>query len=538
VTDARAAFEGRAWRDAAAHFARADEQAPLASEDLERWASSLGLSGQDHEMLAMYERLYRELCDVDDRRAARAAFWAGYRLLALGEGAKGSGWLARAQRLVDKVDGDCVIAGYLLLPVVRQKLRARAMTEAYAAAQEAATIGERFGDGDLVALARHHQGQIRLQEQRIAEGLALLDEVMLAATSGELSPLTTGLVYCGAIAGCRSVYALDRAKEWTSALAGFCDAQPQLAPFTGACMVYRAELMELGGAWSEAITEVRRIGEYQARVERGSVADARYREGEIHRLRGELEHAESAFLAANELGREPQPGLALLRLQQGRVDSALTAIKRVVECTTEPLERVRLLPAFVEIALAASRTEEARAACLELDEISSRCESAILTAIAAEARGVVLLASDEAAPALRLLRTAFDTWHAVDAPYNAARVREVIAKACRAMGDEDGAKLEHDAAQTIFARLGAWSPASREVSKAPKGVHGLSARELEVLRLIAAGKSNKAIAKELFLSVKTVSRHTSNIFAKLGVSSRAAATAFAFKHELMGQTPH
>jgi DNA-binding NarL/FixJ family response regulator len=534
LDEARRAYASRAWNDAASMFARVDAEARLGCDDLELWASASGLSGDDEAMIAVSERVYRELEGVDDRRAAHAAFWAGFRLLARGEIARGGGWLARARRLVERLDGDCVVEGYLELSAVGPHLRARALDEAYAAAGRAAAIGERHRDADLVALARQHQGRIRLRQEHLREGLALLDETMLAATSGELSPAATGLVYCGAIHGCRSVYALDRAREWTAALRAWCDAQPQLAPFSGACSILRAELLELGGAWAEAIEEIGRIGAYQARAEPGSVGDARYREGEIHRLRGESDRADAAYRAASADGRDPQPGQALLRLGQGRTEAAMTAIRRAVDSLAEPLDRVRLLPALVEIAVAAGRVEEAREGARELEAIAARCESAVLQAMADEAQGAIALVQGDPPSALRRLRAAFEVWQRVGAPYHAARLRVATARACRALGDAEGATLELEAAGAVFRKLGA-APPEPEVRRVE---HGLSARELQVLRLIAGGKANKEIAAELSLSVKTVDRHVSNIFAKIAVTSRAAATAYAFQHGLMGNIPH
>jgi len=530
---AREAYRSRAWRDAATYFARADRAAPLTIDDLERWATACGLSGDDASMVAQNERLYRALQGHDDQRAAQAAFWAGNRLLSMGATARGNGWLMRARRLVEPLTHDTVVAGYLQLPGVAEKLRARAFDDAFALAQSAAARGEQHHDLDLVSIARQLQARIHVGQGRIREGLSLLDEVMLAATNGELSPAVTGVVYCGAIATSRAVYALERAREWTRALSDWCQTQPQLAPFRGACAVFRAELLELGGAWDEAIAELTATSEYQLRAERGSVAEARYREGEIHRLRGDYGRAEAAFRAATELGIDPQPGYALLRAAQGHPEAGLVSLRRALAALTEPLARLRLLPALANLALETGRHEEAETACTELRAVSKLCESSVLDAIGDELEANLALAAGSAAAALPKLRAALQTWTQLEAPYYAAKTREAIARAFRALGDDDGVALEQAAAQAALARLGivASSPAA-------KNPRGLSERELEVLRLVARGLTNKEIASALGVSVKTVDRHLSNLFVKLEVSSRAAATAFAFEHGLMGNSTH
>jgi DNA-binding CsgD family transcriptional regulator len=409
---------------------------------------------------------------------------------------------------------------------------------ALATAARAGEIGDRFDDADLGALGRNLQGMVQLQRGRLAEGLALLDDAMLAATSGGLSPVVTGLIYCNVISCCQRVYAVDRAREWTAALADWCEAQPQLVTFNGSCRVHRAEIMQLHGAWPEAIEEARRaVGRIGGGADPDATGPARYQEGEIHRLRGEFAAAEQAYRLASQHGREPQPGLALLRLAQGQGEAAASAIRRVAEASNDPLQRTRFLPAMVEIMLSVGELEQARAAAQELNEISARFPMEILRAIAAHAEGAVLLAEGDARGALSPLRHAFEAWRQAGAPYLAARVRALVGSACRALGDQEGAELELEAARSVFESLGARPDLERLAARAEESAtrrpHGLTARELQVLRLVATGKTNKAIATELFLSEKTVDRHVSNIFVKLDVSSRAAATAYAYQHELI-----
>ena len=311
-----------------------------------------------------------------------------------------------------------------------------------------------------------------------------------------------------------------------------------MVAFTGACMVHRAEIMELRGTWPSALQEAQQA---RRRCEQGNnqsaAAQAFYRQGEVHRLRGEFSVAEEAYRDASRYGWEPQPGLALLRLAQGNHDAAVAAIRRVVDETTPPLKRARLLPAYVEIMLSVGDAVGARIACQELREISIRYESAMLDAMVAHARGAVDLNEGDARAALLSLRPAWRAWQELEVPYEVARVRVLLGLACRALGDDDTASLELEAARDGFARLGAAPDLARieslNLNATYDHSHRLTQRELQVLRLVAGGETNRVIATELVLSERTVDRHVSNIFTKLGVTSRAAATAYAYKHQLV-----
>jgi DNA-binding CsgD family transcriptional regulator len=534
----RESYARRAWLDAYESLSHADQAAPLGAEDLERLSTAAYMLGRDDDLSGL-ERAYDVHLEAGETlRAARCAGWVGMHLFLRGDIGPATGWLGRAQRLLDREQSDCTERGYMLFPAMFQREAAGDLEGAAALAAEAAEIGERFGDADLFALAGHSRGILLVKQGHVAEGLAMLDEAMLAVTAGELSPIVSGLVYCGVIVGCQDAYEARRAREWTAALTRWCEEQPDMVSFTGRCMVHRAEILELQGAWGEALEEARRAGErcVQGKNQRAA-AEALYRQGEVHRLQGQLAAAEAAYREASRAGWEPQPGLALLRLSQGRNDAAAAAIRRVLGETTERPKRARLLPAYIEIMLATGATDEARNACLELEEISTDYESVMLAAIAASASGALSLAEGDARAALVAVRQAWQTWCELEAPYEAARVRVLVGLACRALGDEDSAVLELDAARGAFEQLGAGPDLARVDALAgparSRDTHGLTSRELQVLRLVAAGKTNRAIADELVISEKTVARHVSNIFAKLRLSSRAAATAYAYEHDLV-----
>jgi DNA-binding NarL/FixJ family response regulator len=457
--------------------------------------------------------------------------WIGLNLASRGQLGPATGWLGRAQRLLDQ-EAECAEHGYLLLPVMFQHEAAGDFAAAAAVAGEAVRISERFGDRNLFALAVHGQGHMLIRAGRMNEGLGLLDEVMVAVTTEDLSPIVTGLVYCGVILACQEVYEVRRAREWTHALSEWWAQQPEMVAFTGRCLVHRAEVLQLDGAWSDALSEARRAGDRFAETQNPAAGLARYRQGELLRLQGEFAGSEQAYKCASAFGWEPQPGLAQLRLAQGRPDAAAVAIRRAEAAATSALERARILPAFIEIVLAVGDVESARRACLELEELARGYESAMLAAMVAHARGAVHLAAGDAQAALVALRAAGETWHALAAPYEIARTRVLSCDACRSLGDKEAADLEYEAARSIFERLGA-KPDLARMAERPSVSHGLSPRELDVLRLVAAGKSNREIAATLVISEHTVARHVHNIFAKVGVSSRAGATAFAFEHDVV-----
>lgn len=535
----RESFGQRAWGDAYAQLSAAAHEKPLELADLERLAVAAFLVGREGDSEDVWARAHHECLRLNDpARAARCAFWLAFALLNKGELARGSGWATRAQRLLDAGQLDCAEQGYLLYLVALRTIFQGDNATAEAAFGRAAEIGERFAEPDLVTLARHGQGRALLRLGQTAQGVALLDEVMVAVTAGEVSPIVVGDVYCSTIEACQELFDLRRAQEWTAALSHWCESQPDLVPYRGQCLVHRAEILQLHGAWPEAMDQVQRAYERLSQpTAQPAVGAAFYQRAELHRLRGEFAKAEKAYRQANQAGREPQPGLALLRLAQAQVGAAVAAIRRVVDETQDRVTRSKLLAAHVEIMLAAGDVQAARVAADELSEIAAELDAAFLYALSAYSTGAVLFREGDTRGACDALRHAWMAWQELAAPYEAARVRVLLGLACRELGDEDTAEMELDAARCVFEQLGAAPDLTRVNRLSPKApsrsAGGLTARESEVLGLVAAGKTNRAIAAELFISEKTVARHVSNIFTKLGVSSRAAATAYAYEHTLL-----
>lgn len=528
---AERAFAGQAWREVYTRLTGG--RASLTAEDLVRLSTAAYLLGHDDESFESRERAYLEYVrDGGLAEAARCAFFLALPLLLRGEPARANGWLARARRLLDEHGLDCVERGYLLVPVGLQRIQGGDTRGAHDAFTAAVQIASRFGDTDLLALGRHAQGRALIKLHRTAEGLALLDEAMVSVTSGEVSPIPAGVVYCSAIEGCHEVFDVIRAQEWTASLSAWCAAQPDLVLFRGQCLVHRSQVLQALGAWPEALVEARRAGERLSGLRRQpALGMALYQEAELRRLRGELTAADDGYRKAGEYGHPTQPGCALLRLAQGRTAAAVSAIGHAVaEAADDHLVRARMLAAQVEIVLAAGEPGAARGAADELTAIAAEIGMPLLRATAAHARGSVLLAEGDPSAALAELRTACEGWAELDAPYDGARSRLLIGRARQLTGDDDAAEVDFATAREVLHRLGAGTSVPPILPTPPTS---LTERELQVLALVAEGLSNRQIAVRLVISEHTVRRHLQNVFAKLGVPSRAAAATHAVQHHLI-----
>lgn len=534
---ARIAYRRRAWGDAYTGLKEADSSSALGPGDLKLLAEVAHLVGRDDESNAAWARSCQAFADKGDLpAAARCGFYLARQLAEQGEMAQAGGWRSRAKRLVDESGQACVEAGFLLLPDALIAIGQGDAASAYDIFSEAARIGRRFKDADLQTLARLGTGRSLIMLGRVPDGMGLLDEVMVSVVSNEVSPLTVGIVYCAVIDLCRATYDIRRAQEWTAALDQWTSSQPDLIPYRGQCLVHRSEILQLHGSWPDALAEVElALGRLTYRQEQPAAGAAFYRKAEIHRVSGQFVQADNAYRRAAELGYNPQPGLSQLRLAQGQPKTAEAAMRREVAEAGHFLRRARLLGPYVEVLLAVGDLDAARAASEELTYLAAALDAPVLRGVAQYAGGAVRLASGQPANALPLLRESWALWAAVEAPYEAARVRVLIGSACRSLGDNEGAELEVQAAADTFRRLGAVPDfdAVERLRAASQPAGGLTIRELEILRQLAKGDSNRAIARELVISEKTVARHISNIFAKLDVNSRTAAAAYAHDRGLL-----
>lgn len=535
----RASYARQSWGSAKALLSAADRGAALAPEDLERLAIAAYLMGDDDACADAWQRAHQALIDRGDvTGAARCAFWVGWGLFYKGQMARCGGWFARAQRLVDEYGDECVEQGLLLVPDAVRQLGTGEVGAAHATFDRVGRIGDRFGDADLRAFSLLGRGQALIRLDRVDEGVQLLDEAMVAVTVGEVSPVVAGTVYCRVLLECQLTFDLARAQEWTAALSDWCDSEPGMVPYRGQCLVHRSELLQLRGAWSDAVDEARRARDLLLRPPPQPAAGlAFYQEAELHRLRGEFADAEDAYRRASEWGHDPQPGLALLRLAQGQVHSAQSTIRRVMDEVRDRTIRTRMQAAHAEIMVAAGDLPAARAAADELSAAADAFDAPLLHAEAAHTLGMVLLAEGDPGAALDDLRRSCDLWQELDAPHQIARVRVLIGRACKQLGDDDTARLELEAARAVFEEVGATPDLAtvnhHRAALASEPVGGLTAREVEVLRLVAAGMTNRAVGDELVISDKTVERHLSNLYRKLRVPNRAAATAYAHEHGLV-----
>jgi ATP/maltotriose-dependent transcriptional regulator MalT len=534
----REALRKNAWATAYARLSAADRKAPLDAQDLMGFSMAALLSGKDEESFRLLERAHQGfLKEGDTLQAIRCAVWLGHTSQYRGDFAQASGWIARAERMLAG-EKQCVEQGYLLLPQGLRAVMQGEVDKAHEIFAQAAAIGQKYGEGDLLAMALHGQGRAAIRRGEITQGVALLDEAMVAVRAGELTPIISGIVYCGVIDSCRETFDVQSAQEWTAALNDWCAAQPEMVPYHGVCMLHRAEILQLHGEWPDALMEARRACEQMSTPPPKPILGAAlYRLAELHRVRGELAEAEAAYLQAKQWERAPEPGIAQLQLAQGQRKAALAAIKRIAGEVKTGEGRVRVLDAYAEIALAAGDFAAAREAADELATIAAKHGAPMLLARSGRANGAVLLAEGKPKAALTGLRNSWRIWLELEAPHEVARTRVLIARACRELGDTAAAEQEFVAAREVFEQLGAAADLmqlEQTVGKASSPENPLSDREIGVLRLVASGMTNRKIAGKLGISEKTVARHVSNIFTKLDLNSRAAATAYAYQNGLVG----
>ncbi|MBF9030567.1 helix-turn-helix transcriptional regulator [Rhodobacterales bacterium HKCCE3408] len=532
---ARDAYRRGDWADATALFLSADADIGLSPDDLEDLVWAAGISANDAQMLTALERLYAHHSAADDHaESARTAFWSGLRNMMIGEVGLGSGWLQRAAKHAEQTEETCVQRGYLLLPQVFMHRAKGAYEDAVAVADRALQFGETCGDPDLVALAGSLKGGLLFRLGRIDEGYLPIDETMLLANGGKLSPIVTGVVYCEIVASCCRVLEMVRAREWTAILNDWCRQNPQAKAFNGVCQMHRAEVLQLEGHWTEAYSEAERAGlGLIGTTERTARANAAYRRGEILRLRGRLSEAETEYRLAGEIGIDPQPGLALLKLAEGRAAEAASMIERALRTAGDMPRKAALLPAATDIRIAAGDLDAAGAACAEMEDIARHYGTEVLMRVADQGAGRLASARGDHVAGIEALTRARRYWSDFGAPYLEGCLRLDIARALIELGDTESARIELEAAEKTLADLGAdpdlaGARAALSELTAPRG-GGLTHREREVLRMMAEGGTNPQIAAELRLSPKTVNRHVENIFGKLGVGSRAAAVAVALK---------
>jgi ATP/maltotriose-dependent transcriptional regulator MalT len=534
LEQAREACARFRWDDAYEQYRAAAERTALEVEDLAALADAAWWLGRTDESLALSEEVYRRhLQGAHAPQAAMLAIDIGFLWMLRGEPTVGSGWISRAKRMMSDAP-ESAAHGYLAYLEVEEALGVGRYEEAIERCRWMADLADRHGDATLCAVALVLLGGAQIRRGEVATGLQVIDEAMLGVRAGHVAPSWAGNLYCHVMDLCFELADLDRARAWTDATERWCDQHSNAAMFRGICRLHRGQLLHLEGRWAAAEQHADRACRDLADMNLGVVAEGRYRIAEVHRLRDEHAAAEQGYARAHELGRDPQPGLALLRLAQGRGTTAMAALRGALAGAERALDRVPLLVAMVQVAAACDEADAAAGAAEELARIAQDFGTPGLEASACEAAGLTHLVRGEPAEALPCLRDAWRRWWQLDAPYDAARLRAHLAEALMAVGDAEAAAREVEAARAVFADLGA-AGNLRELDgiladAEPPG--GLSAREVEVLRCVCAGHTNRQIATALTISEKTVARHLSNIFVKLGVASRTEAAAYAFKHGL------
>jgi DNA-binding CsgD family transcriptional regulator/tetratricopeptide (TPR) repeat protein len=510
-------------------------------DELERQATSAYLSGTDEETEALWIRAHNECLQNEDLpRAARCISWLVLDLFNRREWARGNGWLERGLHLLEPV-GDSAALGLLLVLASRNHLRLGEVDAAAGAATRAGEIARALNDPDLNVFSRMALAVVHARRGQPTKAASLFDEIMVSVTVDRVSPIAVGVVYCAVIEACRVLFDVSRAREWTAALDRWCSTQPQIVAFRGKCLVHRCEILRLSGDWSQALVEAERACAWSDAHEnsfRYPAGAAFYELAEIHRLRGEVDEAHAAYRRASEHGHAPEPGLTLLQFDQGKRDVAAASIRRLLG-ERQGSVAAEVLLAAVDILTSVDDVPTARIAAEELAGIKEQLPSLAVRAMAAHAMGTVYLGEGELPAALQSLREAWMLWQEVEVPYQAARVRVLLGQACQRSGDRIAAEFEYDGARQFFTRVSAMPDVARvDALQAARTTdsHTLSPRELEVIELVAKGKTNREIARQLSISERTVDRHVSNILLKLNLPSRSAATAYAYEHDLIGRT--
>lgn len=530
----RAAAAGRRWADAYERLAFADEAEGLAASDLELLSTVALLRGDPSAAVDALSRAYDgHLAGEDAAGAVRSAGWLALDLIELGDFTRSVVWASRAMRVADAMAEPGALAGFVRLAPAVAQLGSGEPADAKRRFEEVLAIAERHGDAELAAVTRLGLGKSLIEIDAVAEGFACFDRAMTAVAAGEVAPVPAGVIACAVISDAIMAFDLERAGEWTRLLDRWCLEQPEMITFSGQRSALQAALLLIRGAWAEASAAVElalsrfRAGDYRA------VFGAPYYFAELGRLRGTFHSAEESYRRAGESGWEPQPGRALLHLAAGRTQLAQQEIRRSA-AGADPFTRRYLLPAVVEIEVAAGDLGAARRAVAVLREAGGAAPTPMLAATVAAEEARVLLAAGDAPAALAAARSAAEAWRALGAPYEHARSRVTAGRALGALGDQVAAAAEFTGAREVFTMLGA-DPALAELAEVTGARRGgpLTDRELEVLRLVSTGLTNRAIGERLSLSEKTVARHLSNIFGKLGLATRAAATAYAYENGLV-----
>ena len=512
----------------------AREFSSLSPAELDRLGESLfWLDRPDDSIAVLGKAFTAHLASSAHERAAMAAWQLFYDHALVGEVALANGWLERARRHAGLAAGP-VAAGFLAVAEADCAVWSGAFDEAIGHGARAVELGHTAGDPNLLAMALQASGRALIASGRLAEGIAALDEAMVAVVNGELAPLYTGWVYCSALSTCHDLADLSRAVQWSEAAIEWCAELPEGRLYPGICRLHVVELSSLRGRWEVAADMARQACDDLSTHDQRYAGEAHYLIGELHRLVGDVDLAEESYTRAHQLGRLPQPGLARVRLAQGRGRDAARSLQLAVDsASSAPMRRAELLAALVEAHLSVADVEAAGMAAVQLADVASVAGSSFLDAVADTAQARVALACGDQLIAYRRAGEAVEIFQRLGVPYDEARAREVRGAAAQLLAERDAAELDLTAALGAFRALGAEPDARRLAGQLGGPASVLSSRELDVLRLVARGSTNKEIAAALFISQHTVARHLSNVYTKLGVGSRSAATAWAFERALL-----